>query len=70
MHGIFGRKAATMEGFRYSPALTNSGIIWDRASLDTWIEAPIKMVPGTRMVMAVRDEAKRKEIIDYLETLK
>ena len=69
LHGVFGRKAGSLKGFAFSPALKGAGITWNRATLDTWLAAPIKMVPGTRMVVGIRDEAQRKAVIDYLETL-
>ncbi|AXB75391.1 cytochrome c family protein [Novosphingobium sp. P6W] len=68
--GIAGSRAGNVPGYTFSPALKNSGIIWDRASLDNWLQGPMKMVPGTKMVLPVSDPAKRKAIIDYLETLK
>lgn len=70
LHGIVGSKAGAVEGYAFSPALKDSGIIWDRQTLDTWLQGPMKMVPGTRMVLPVPDAQKRKAIIDYLETLK
>jgi len=68
--GIVGSKAGDVAGYQFSPALKQSGIVWSRATLDQWLAGPIKMVPGTKMVINVSDPAKRKEIIDYLETLK
>jgi cytochrome c len=69
--GVFGRKAGTGAGFEYSPALKGSGLTWDEASLDKWLTNPMGMVPGTRMTYAGQgDAAKRKELIDYLKTLK
>ena len=69
MHGIVGRKAGTVAGFAYSPAMKNSGVTWDEASLDAFIEAPQKLVPGTRMAfVGVKDKAKRDEIIAWLKT--
>ncbi|MCB2076434.1 MAG: c-type cytochrome [Novosphingobium sp.] len=70
LHGIVGRKAAMAEGFNYSDALKNSGLTWDRETLDKWIESPMKLVPGTRMVVGIPNPEARKDIIDYLETLK
>lgn len=70
LHGIVGSKAGEVPGFAFSTPLKQSGITWDRATLDQWLAGPMKMVPGTRMVIAVTDPARRKEIIDYLETLK
>jgi cytochrome c len=70
LHGIVGAQAASVAGFPYSKALKDAGLVWDRATLDRWLAAPVKMVPGTRMVTMVPDEAQRAQIIDYLETLK
>ena len=70
LFGVVGRKAGEAEGFKFSPALANSGITWDRASIDTWLQGPMKMVPGAKMTTFQPDAGRRKEIIDYLETLK
>jgi cytochrome c len=67
--GVVGAKAGSTPGYAFSPALRASGITWDRASLDTWLQGPMKMVPGTKMVLPVSDPQKRRAIIDYLETL-
>jgi cytochrome c len=68
--GVWGRKAGSLPGYAYSGPLKASGITWDRASLDTWLQGPMQMVPGTRMVVGLPDPASRKQVIDYLETLK
>jgi cytochrome c len=68
--GIWQRKAAAVPGYAYSPALKASGIVWDAQRLDTWLQGPMKMVPGTKMVIAISDPQERKAVIDYLETLK
>ena len=69
--GIAGHKAASVPGFAYSPALTAANLTWDRPTLDRWLTAPMKTVPGTRMIYAgMSDPVRRKEVIDYLETLK
>jgi len=70
LFGIVGTRAGEVPGFNFSPALKASGVTWDRQSLDTWLQGPMKMVPGTRMVIGVPDPQRRKDVIDYLETLK
>jgi cytochrome c len=67
--GVLGRKAGTQPGYAYSPALASSGIVWNAKTLDTWLQGPMKMVPGTRMVVGLPDPQARKAVIDYLETL-
>jgi len=69
--GIVGTKAGDVAGFSFSPALKGSGLTWDDATLDKWLENPMKLVPGTRMTYSGQtDPAKRKAIIEYLKTLK
>ena len=69
--GVFGSKAGSVAGYAYSEANKNSGLNWDEATLDTYLTAPMKMIPGTKMTFAgIGDAAKRKELIDYLKTLK
>lgn len=70
LFAIVGSKAGDVPGYAFSPALKASGIVWTRETLDTWLQGPMKMVPGTKMVIAVPDPARRKVIIDYLEALK
>lgn len=69
--GIVGTKAGDIAGYTFSPALKASGLTWDDATLDKWLESPMKLVPGTKMTFAgLPDAAKRKEVIEYLKTLK
>ncbi len=67
LHGLFGRQAASVAGYNYSPALKASGLRWDDKSLDTFLAGPSKVVPGTRMVMRVDDPARRTQLIAYLK---
>lgn len=49
LSGIIGRKAGTVAGYNYSPAMKKSGIIWTRQAFEDFVKAPQKMIPGTRM---------------------
>jgi cytochrome c len=69
LYGVVGRKAAST-GFAYSSALKASKLTWDKATLNTFLKAPQKLVPGTRMVIAVADDTQRANLIAYLATLK
>lgn len=68
LSGVVGRKAAAVPQFNYSPALKASNVTWTRANLDRFLQGPMRMVPGTRMVIAVPDAAQRGAILDYLST--
>jgi cytochrome c len=71
LHAIYGTKAGELAGFTFSAAMKNSGLTWDDATLDAYLTAPMKTIPGTKMSYAgLPDAAKRKEVIEYLKTLK
>ena len=67
LHGLFGRRAGSVTGFAYSPALKASGIVWNEQALNEFLAAPAKRVPGTRMPISVTDPAKRAAVIAYLK---
>ncbi len=69
LYGVVGRKAASTN-FSYSSALKASKLTWDAATLNTFLKAPGKLVPGTRMVIAVTNDTQRANLIAYLATLK
>jgi cytochrome c len=67
--GVVGRKAGTIEGFKYSPANKNSGITWTEDNLFTYLAAPQKFMPGTYMAYAgMKPPQDRADLIAYLKT--
>jgi len=50
LNGLSGRKAGSVEGYNYSPAIKESGITWDEASFLEFVKSPKAKVPGTKMV--------------------
>jgi cytochrome c len=68
LHGVFGRRAATLDDFRYSPALKRSGITWTVETLDGYIADPQKVVPANRMPYAGMPDARdRADLIIYMQ---
>jgi cytochrome c len=68
LHGVIGRKAATLEDFRYSPAMKRSGLTWTPQALDAYLADPQKTVPQNRMPYAgVPDAKDRADLIAYLK---
>jgi cytochrome c len=68
LYGIFGRRAAELDDFRYSPALKKSGITWTPKTLDAYIADPQKAVPANRMPYAGMPEARdRADLILYMQ---
>lgn len=71
MFGVVGRKAGTVEGFRYSEANKNSGVTWTPEVLDKYLADPKKFIPGTTMAFAgLKKDDDRADVIAYLSTLK
>src|SRR5262245_22582883 len=68
LKGVFGRKAGSRDDFRYSPAMTRSGIVWDATTLDAYLADPQGYIKGNRMTFAgVKEKADRDDLIAYLE---
>jgi cytochrome c len=65
--GVFGRKAGAVPDFHYTDALEKSGIVWNAKTLDTWLQSPVKMVPGTAMGFQLRNAQERADVIAYLK---
>jgi cytochrome c len=65
--GLFGRKAGTVPGFDYSPAMMRADFVWDEKTLDRFLANPPAVVPGTTMTYAgVADARERADLIAYL----
>jgi cytochrome c len=70
LHGVVGRKAAAVDGFRYSPAMTRSGLVWDSATLDRFLQDPQATIRGNRMPFAgIENAAERANLVAYMQTL-
>ena len=65
--GVFGRKAGSIAGFDYSAGLKNSGVIWNEATLEKWLNGPDLMVPDTKMDFYVAKAQERSDLIAYLK---
>lgn len=66
LQGVIGRKAGTVAGFAYSPAMKDSGITWSSQSLASFIGNPTKLVPGTRMGIRVPNPDDAAAIAGFL----
>jgi len=63
LYGIFGRPAGSAEGFVYSSALLDSGIVWSPAELDRWLAEPAGFLPGTTMAFTGYQLAEDREVL-------
>ena len=69
--GVAGRRIASLTDYGYSTALkSKGGQAWTDANLDTYLTAPARFAPGTKMFVALPKADDRKVVIAYLKTLK
>lgn len=69
LHGVFGRRAGTVPGYRYSHILDGSEIIWDETTIDALFDqGPDHYIPGSKMPMQVIARAQdRADLITFLK---
>jgi cytochrome c len=65
--GIFGREAGAVEGFNYSAALKESGVVWDDETIGEYVRNPRDFIPGNRMAfVGIRNEQEIEDLLAYL----
>ena len=71
LHVVAGKAAGTVDkNYKGSAALRGSKLVWNAATLDRFLAAPTKVVPGTDMTIAVTNKAARDDMIAYLLSVK
>lgn len=71
LHGLMGRKAGAIEGYKYSTGMKAATWQWTPEQLDLWLADPKALVPDTLMsVYKQKNPEKRKLIIDFLNNSK
>lgn len=69
LNGVVGRHSGIYPGYPYSDANKNSGIVWTVAELQTYLQNPQKVVPGTKMMFpGLEKKSDIDNVIAYLQT--
>lgn len=67
LHNIVGAQAASVEGFKYSKAMTAAGITWDVETLSAFFKKPKSVVSGTKMQFGgLKKDQDIENLIAYL----
>jgi cytochrome c len=69
LFNIVGRRAGSMDGFKYSSGFAKADFAWDEAGIDAWITNPQEMIPGAVMAYRQARPEIRAAIIAYLKEL-
>ena len=72
LKGVVGRKTASVEGFKYSEAMTKKGAegqIWDEATLTSYITDPKAFIAGNKMAFpGIKKPDEVANLIAFLKT--
>jgi len=68
LNDLIGRKAGTYEGYNYSDANKNSGLVWDEKTLAIYLKNPQAAIPKTKMVFpGLPKDSDIDDLIAYLK---
>jgi cytochrome c len=71
LKGVFGRRAASLDDFRYSNPMKRANLVWDAANLRDYLIDPQAKVKGNRMPFGgVANPAEADDLVAFLETYK
>ena len=71
LRGVFGRKCGTLDGFRYSEAMTRANLTWDEPNLHDYVSNPQAKVKGNRMPFGgIANAGDIDDLIAYLKDYK
>jgi len=70
LHGLIGRRAGSVDGFRYSPSMrekAEGGLVWNEENLRAYIRDPKAVVPaGSMSFVGLRNDQQMNDLIAYL----
>ena len=69
LHGLFGRPAGAVEGYDYSPALTDADIVWTAETVSALFDVgPDHYTPGSKMPMQrITGAQDRADLVAWLQ---
>lgn len=68
LYGVFGRQAGSLEDYKYSSVMVDSGIVWDDENMDGYLKKPRAFLKGTKMAFAgIKKDDQRADLIAFLK---
>jgi cytochrome c len=66
--GIFGRPAGSVEDFKYSDAMKESGVTWNEETIAAYLADPRGYIKGNRMAfVGLKEEEDIADLLAYLK---
>lgn len=67
LNGVIGRRAGSVEGYAYSPAMKNAALVWSEKNLKTFLKSPNDTVPGNKMrFWGMGSDSQVADLLAYL----
>jgi cytochrome c2 len=66
---VYGRRAGSAAGFRYSDSVARQTFIWSDSTLDAWLSGPRDFIAGAAMPARIDNAQERADIIAYLRAV-
>ena len=71
LKGVFGRKSAALDDFRYSNPMRRANLVWAAPNLRAYLIDPQSKVKGNRMPFGgVANPSEADDIVAYLQSYK
>jgi len=71
LKGVYGRKSAALDDFRYSNPMKRANLVWDTENLRAYLIDPQAKVKGNRMPFGgVSNPQEADDLVAYLATYK
>lgn len=68
LHGLFGRKSASVPDYEYSSALKRANLVWNDDTLAKYLADPKKAVPGNKMAFpGIKDPNQLGDLLAFLK---
>ena len=67
LHSVIGRKAGSVPGYAYSPAMKNADVTWNDNTLSKYLTDPKAFIPGDKMpFLGIKDPSQLGDLLAYL----
>jgi cytochrome c len=71
LKGVFGRKSAALDDFRYSNPMKRANLVWDATNLNAYLIDPQSKVKGNRMPFGgVASPSDAADLVAFLQSYK
>lgn len=65
--GVMGRKAGSIQGYTYSKAMAERGIVWDAKAMASYVSDPKGFIPGNKMVFpGIKKDSEIENLLAFL----